>query len=108
MRIGIRLILRSLNYDVRMFDSADQFLSVPGQYEPDCLISDVNMPGTTGEELQALLTSAGRTLPIIFISAFPDSALRERLKTAGARDVLEKPASRQLIADSLSAILAKE
>ena len=49
------------------------------------------MPHMSGVELQDLLRSQGRRLPIIFITAFPDESIRARALDAGAVCFLPKP-----------------
>src|SRR5262249_61856310 len=58
-----------------------------------CLISDVQMPGMSGIELQSQLRAQGRRLPIIFVTAYPESAARGRALAAGALGFLSKPFS---------------
>ena len=45
--------------------------------DTSCLISDVQMPGLGGLELQKILAAEGSQLPIIFITAFPDPRIRQ-------------------------------
>lgn len=49
------------------------------------------MPGTTGIELQRWLRDNGRSLPMIFISAFPEETIRARALEGGAIGFLSKP-----------------
>ncbi len=56
-----------------------------------CLISDIQMPGLSGTELQGLLLSRGYHIPIIFITAYPNSAEELRALRAGALCILHKP-----------------
>ncbi len=49
------------------------------------------MPHMGGLELQTRLRAAGSRIPIIFMTAFPHEAVRERALAAGALCVLAKP-----------------
>ena len=40
--------------------------------DTECLISDVQMPGMNGIELQGKLIAQGHHFPIIFVTAFPE------------------------------------
>lgn len=98
--------LRALGYDARPYASADEFLGALSQFAPRCLISAAQMPGTDGEKLQAELWAAGHRFPVIFHTAAPSEALRERLLTAGAYDLLATPLESDTIAARLLAALS--
>ena len=91
VRLAMESLLRSLGYVVHTFASAQDFLQSPCANETACVIADIQMPGMTGIDMQGVLLQRGYTLPIIFITAFPDERIRERALTAGALCVLSKP-----------------
>jgi FixJ family two-component response regulator len=49
------------------------------------------MPGMTGVELQDLLRDQGRSVPMIFITAFPEESIKAQALEAGALGFLSKP-----------------
>ena len=49
------------------------------------------MPELSGPELQSRLAALGGTLPIVFLTAYPDISTTVRAIKAGADDVLVKP-----------------
>lgn len=49
------------------------------------------MPGTSGIELQNILNAQGRSLPIIFITAYPEERTRAQALEGGAVAFLSKP-----------------
>lgn len=83
--------VRSLGYAAMAFGSAEAFLKSEGIRDTDCLISDVQMPGMTGIELQGHLIARGHRLPVIFVTAFPEARARGRALAAGAIGFLDKP-----------------
>ena len=83
--------VRSLGYGTAAFDSAEAFLESDRVRDADCLITDVQMPGMTGIELQDRLIAQGHRLPVIFITAFPEVKARAQAITAGAIGFLAKP-----------------
>jgi FixJ family two-component response regulator len=91
VRTAIASLMRSLGFTVDTFASAEDFLSSPRVDETACLISDVQMPGISGIELQSRLAAQGRHTPIIFITAFPNESVAERALKAGATCFLQKP-----------------
>ena len=60
-------------------------------HETSCLITDVQMPGLSGIELQSRLAATGRCMPIIFVTAYPEDRIRARALEAGACGFLSKP-----------------
>jgi FixJ family two-component response regulator len=89
--IGMTSLVRSLGYEAMAFPSAEDFLGCEQRRDTSCLISDVQMPGMNGLELQRVLMSEGSTLPIIFITAFPDDQVQQIALRAGAWCFLSKP-----------------
>lgn len=91
VREAVSSLLRSLGLLTRIYDSAEAFLAGPGRHDSDCVIADVQMPGMSGLELQETLRAAGSTLPMIFITAFPDPAIRRRAFAGRASCFMGKP-----------------
>jgi FixJ family two-component response regulator len=83
-------LLRARGYTVHAFASAAEFLRSPQLDETSCVITDVKMPDISGLELQTLLRRQGRTVPIIFITAFPEESARARALREGAACFLSK------------------
>ena len=91
VRIATSSLLRSFGYDTRVFASAEDFLESGMDAEAACLITDVLMPGLGGMELQRILCAKKCPIPIVFITAFGNEAVRQRALAAGAFCFLEKP-----------------
>jgi FixJ family two-component response regulator len=85
----------SLGYDVSTFVSAEEFLDSDRVHDTCCLITDLQMPGLSGIELQSRLIADGRRLPIIFITAYPEDSVRARAMKAGAVCFMSKPYSEE-------------
>jgi FixJ family two-component response regulator len=90
-RGAIEELVLSLGYKVTTFDSADGFLASDHVHKTACLITDVQMHGLTGLDLQDHLAARGHRTPVIFITAFPEERFRIRAMTAGAVGFLSKP-----------------
>ncbi|HEY1543394.1 MAG TPA: response regulator [Xanthobacteraceae bacterium] len=88
-------LLRLLGYATASFASAEDFLGSGRVHDTSCLIADVNLPGMSGVDLQSRLTSDGHRMPIIFITACPDEAVRARVLGRGAVCYLSKPLQQQ-------------
>jgi FixJ family two-component response regulator len=91
VREAMKLLMRSLGYHASTFGSADEFLSSEQVDDTSCLITDVQMPGMSGLDLQDRLISEGQRIPIIFLTGHPDENVRMRAMKAGALAFLTKP-----------------
>jgi len=90
-RDGIRELVESLGYKATTFESAQHFLESSVLAETTCLITDVQMPGLSGLELQEALQSQGYHTPVILITAYPNEKNRTRALDNGAVGFLSKP-----------------
>jgi CheY-like chemotaxis protein len=93
VRNATKALIRSLGHHVAAFASAEEFLNSEQLHQTACLISDVQMPGLNGIELQERLKADGHRIPVIFITAFPDERVRDRAMRAGAISFMSKPLS---------------
>jgi FixJ family two-component response regulator len=91
MREATRGLVRSLGYAAAAFASAEEFLESDRVDDTSCLITDVQMPGLSGIELQSRLAETGRRMPIIFVTAYPEERIRARVLEGGACGFLSKP-----------------
>ena len=91
-RAATRLI-NSLGHAVASFASAEEFLQSGRLDDTACLVSDVHMPGMSGVELQNRLRAEGRRVPVIFITAHPESRGLKAALASGAVGLLNKPFS---------------
>ena len=93
VREAMKSLMRSLGYNASTFGSADEFLKSEQVSNTSCLVTDLQMPGLSGIDLQDWLIAQGHRFPIIFLTAYPDQAARMRAMKAGAIGFLSKPSS---------------
>src|SRR5262245_58465594 len=91
LRNSLDNLLRSVGFRVQGFASAEAFLQAQHTPETACLLLDVRLPGMNGLELQRQLGAAHGSLPIIFVTAYANDAMRAQALAAGAVAVLSKP-----------------
>ena len=101
-------LVRSLGYIVHTFASAEEFLRSNRLDDLSCVISDVQMPGMSGVDLQAHLLTQGYRVPFIFFTAFPDERIRAQALRAGAICYLTKPFDGDSLVQGLRAALKKQ
>lgn len=93
VRVATSSLVRSFGFDAVTFASAEDFLGSHLVTETDCVITDVQMPGMNGVEMQSALLAKGSCTPMIFITAFPEESIRRQALDAGAVAFLTKPFS---------------
>jgi len=101
-------LLGELGFVSQTFSSAEDFLASSGISRTRCLILDVAMPGMGGPELQQELKHRKIDIPIIFITARRDEAVRSRLIEQGAIACLFKPFSDTALLEALNTALPPE
>ncbi|MGH1364485.1 MAG: HD domain-containing phosphohydrolase [Calditrichia bacterium] len=83
--------LQQFGYDVSLAYSATGGLDYLRQNQVDVLLSDIDLPATTGIELAEKLVVECPHLPIILISSFNDIKLVRKALSFGVCDYLVKP-----------------
>ena len=91
VREATQSLIRSLGYDAQVFASAEEYLQSNNLNDSSCLITDLHMPGMSGTDLQDRLISEGYQIPIIFVTAYYEDRIRDRVMHAGAFGFLRKP-----------------
>jgi FixJ family two-component response regulator len=87
------------------FGSAEQFLDSQARSKVACLIADIRMSGMSGLELQAKLKAERCRVPIIFITAHGDTAIRIHAMREGAVEFLSKPFDDEVLLQAVNAAL---
>jgi len=91
VREALEDLVSSLGFEARVFGSAEDFLNSSDYGHTSCVITDMQMPGMSGQELQHRLRADGWDVPMIFITAFPEARVRDNVMAKGALAFLEKP-----------------
>jgi FixJ family two-component response regulator len=91
VREATQSLIRSLGYDAQVFASAEEYLQSDHLNDSSCLITDLHMPGMSGTDLQDRLIADGHQIPIIFVTAYYEDRIRDRVMDAGAFGFLRKP-----------------
>jgi FixJ family two-component response regulator len=105
VRVATDGLVRSLGYRAATFESAEDFLRSDLLGDTSCVITDVQMPGLSGVELQSLLNARRNPVPIIFITAFPEERIRHSVLQAGAVGFLSKPFNEARLIEHLQTAL---
>jgi len=106
VRLATNNLLTSRGYTVCTFGSAHEFLQSGELDAISCVIADVQMAVMSGVDLMMHLRDLGHLTPFIFMTAFPDDAVRARALKAGAICFLAKPFSTPTLLQCLETALS--
>jgi two-component system nitrogen regulation response regulator GlnG len=87
----IRSACKQVAIEVIAADTADEGLKLLRQHQPDVLLLDVMLPGTTGLELFDRVRKIDERVPVIFMTASGESDTAIEAMKLGALDYLMKP-----------------
>lgn len=107
VREALSSLISSVGLRVAVFGSATEFLNSEKPDAPACLVLDLQLPGTSGLELQQQLL-AGEAPPIIFISGHGDIPSSVRAMKAGAVEFLPKPFNEQKLLQAIDAAIVRD
>ena len=107
VRDSVAMLLESVDREVALFESADEFLN-GYQGERGVLVLDIRMPGMNGLQLQKELVNRDVSIPIVFITGHGDIPMAVEAMRFGAVDFLRKPFRDQELLDSIDRALAQE
>lgn len=91
VRIALRRLLRSADFEVEMFPSGAEFLDSLKSHSPDCLVLDLHMPRVNGFAVLTRLAEARRRLPVVVITGHDSSETRMCALAGGVSAYLRKP-----------------
>jgi len=104
VREALSSLIASVGLRVVAFGSAAEFLESEKPDSPACLVLDLELPDTSGLELQREL-AAGDGPPIVFITGHGDILSSVRAMKAGAIEFLPKPFSAQELLQAIDAAI---
>ena len=105
VREAVESLIRSLGYQAATFTSAEEYLGSDRIDESECVITDIQMPGMTGLDLQDRLIADGYRRPIIFMSALAAEDVGDNALRTTASRFLKKPFSGERFIDCLDRAL---
>jgi FixJ family two-component response regulator len=94
---AVRRLLRSAQYRVITFATAEEFRQSDFKNSPGCLLLDIRLPGISGFELREELLASGAQMPVIFITGQDRAGMEERAMLLGASAYLRKPVDEETL-----------
>jgi FixJ family two-component response regulator len=107
-RTAASQLLNAAGLDVQAFESAEAFLARGVKDAPGCLLTELQMPGLSGLELQTALAKAGVHLPVVFLCGHGDIPTCVQAMRSGAEDFLAKGAPKEKVFEAVNRALARD
>jgi two-component system, LuxR family, response regulator FixJ len=98
-------LVETIGHECRCFDSAEAFLVNLPEEKTGCVITDLQMDGINGIELQQELLSKNSPLPLIIVSGKADVESAVELMENGAVTLLKKPYQHQQLISAIDKAL---
>jgi len=83
--------LGNAGFKTKLFENADDVLTHAKQHQPDVIVTDIRMPGTSGLELLDQMVSELPEIPVIVMTAHSDLDSAVSAYQGGAFEYLPKP-----------------
>jgi FixJ family two-component response regulator len=94
-------LLKSFGFEAKTYCSAEEFIRSGLCETPNCIITDIQMPGLSGIELKQWLDAHSSVVPVIMITGRFEPHLHTQALASGAVCVLKKPFKADTLLDCL-------
>ena len=101
MLMSVKRLLRTNGYDTVLFSSAKAFKNQVDFEDACCVVLDINLEDGSGIELRYGLKTAGNSVPVIYMTASNNPAVRKAALDSGCIAFLTKPFSAQELMEPL-------
>jgi FixJ family two-component response regulator len=105
MRSSLVALISSLGHETCAFGSAEEFLEAGTARRASCIISDIQMPGMSGLDLQRRLAEQDVLTPMIMMTAREEADLKEWALAGGAFCFLKKPFDADILVECVERAL---
>ncbi|BAU50159.1 nitrogen regulation protein NR(I) [Sulfurifustis variabilis] len=91
IRWVLQKALEQAGMNVRAFESADEIEELLDRMQPDVVVTDIRMPGTSGIDLLSAVQRKAPQVPVIVMTAYTDLDSAVASYRSGAFEYLPKP-----------------
>ena len=104
---AVKIVLDNQQWDIFIYTSGESFLNDVSNNQPDCLILDAHLSGLNGPDVIRSIVSSHSYIPIIVLTAYPNSPLISEMMKNGAEDLLIKPISSEVLVEHIERALSR-
>ena len=103
---SLQMVLENQDWNTKTYPSGEAFLADFENNKPDCILLDSHFPGLNGAEVARSIDIAKTNIPVIVLTAYPKSKLTNEIMSLGAREVLVKPITAEVLIDHIQTMLS--
>jgi len=106
IRDGVRVLLESLNIEVRTYADGESFLQGAAPTARGCVLIENQLPDTNGLALLSRIRGMGNGIPVLLLTSSRDRGLDRHAREQGAECVLHKPMVGEQLLQRLAFLLS--
>lgn len=99
---SLKMVLENQGWNIHTYISGEAFLVDLENHKPDCILLDSHLPGLNGAEV---IRSIKAEIPVIALTAYPKSKISNEIMSLGAREVLAKPITADVLIDHIQTVV---
>lgn len=107
-RTKVKNLLLSFHYEVLEAASGDEALKYLENNRPDCVLTDLLMPGMSGQDFIRQLKENRNSTPVIVMTADIQDSTRKQCLELGAAAIINKPFSGDQLMEALKTVFLNE
>jgi CheY-like chemotaxis protein len=100
-----KVLLESRGYEVQTVSELAAFDDAVAQFQPDVVLTDIQMPEASGVELCQRLKRTSQQLPVVLVSAMDEQALHAYAQQAGADGAISKAEGMEALGEKMDALV---
>lgn len=104
----LKALFSEMFKEVTFYEDSQKALEEITKNEPSLIISDINMPGMSGDALVRQVRSRGILIPIVFLSGYVTREVYAMALRLGVSDIFEKPYDFDYMQKAIEKILELE
>lgn len=104
---AVKVALENQQWLISTYSDGQALMSNLQHKIPDCVVLEPHLPGGDSIDLfRALVNRHSPTIPVILLTAYPDSPTVRKLKEIGAYAILIKPVSVEALVKHIEAAIS--
>jgi FixJ family two-component response regulator len=108
MRVALKRLVGLHGFDVVLCATWDDFVSMVKDWDPECLLLDLHMPGLNGFEILEQRPSWPKPVPTVVITGRDEPGHAARVRELGAVNYLLKPLDEVSLVQAIHAAIATQ